>query len=196
MVNRSTAWFGPKPRRATSPALLIALVAGTAFAGCAASLADNPSERCGGNLECAPGRTCVRSFCVDDDTTRSDASLDLATSDLGDTPVDLGMDAGTDLGVVAPSDLGVVTTSDLGVTKTDLGVVAPTDLGVVVKEDLGVMTVADLGVDAGAPVSCRGRDTRCGAFCVDLNDSFLNCGSCGRECSPTDRRCHRGECDP
>jgi|GEM_PF-4195565 len=205
---------------------MLTLAAGLATAGCTASLADNPSERCSSDVECTAGRVCVRSFCVVEGTSQSDASseLDFGATDLGTASADLGTavrnDLGvvTDLGVVATSDLGVVTRSDLGVVVADLGVVvadlgvdagrdlgvdAGRDLGVDAGRDLGVdagrdlgVVAADLGVDAGDAPSCGGRDTRCGLFCVDLDDNFLNCGACGRACSATDRRCHRGECDP
>ena len=182
---------------------MLTLAAGLATAGCTASLADNPSERCSSDVECTAGRVCVRSFCVVEGTSQSDASseLDFGATDLGTASADLGTavrnDLGvvTDLGVVATSDLGVVTRSDLGVVVADLGVDAGRDLGVDAGRDLGVVA-ADLGVDAGDAPSCGGRDTRCGLFCVDLDDNFLNCGACGRACSATDRRCHRGECDP
>jgi len=207
--------------------VVLTLSAAIFSAGCAASLADNPSERCASNAECALGRVCVRSFCVSPETPQRDGSIDrdlgdtdlgLASEDLGTAvwddlgfvAADLGMVA-TDLGVVA-KDLGVAKERDLGTVAIDLGmdagrdlgvdagrdlgVDAGRDLGVDAGRDLGIDAGRDLGVDAGPPLSCRGRDTRCGLFCVDLDDSFLNCGACGRACSPTDRRCHRGECDP
>jgi len=220
-------------------AVVLTLAAGIAAAGCAVSLADNPSERCANDSECALGRVCVRSFCVVEATPNGDASIDLGAGDLGASSVDLGTAAWDDLGLVqvdlgvAPrddlgvvaTDLGVAAMSDLGVVATDLGVVATDlgvdagrdlgvdagrdlgvdagrdlgvdagrDLGVDAGRDLGVDAGPDLGVDAGSAPSC-GRDTRCGLLCVDLDDNFLNCGSCGRSCGPTDRRCHRGECD-
>jgi len=111
---------------------------------------------------------------------------------MGTASADLGTAVRKDLGVT--TELGVDAGREIGVVATDLGVDAGRDLGADAERDLAVVAI-DLGVDAGAAPSCRGRDTRCGLFCVDLDDSFPNCGACGRSYSATDRRCHRGECD-